>query len=58
MSEKLSLSKLKFNLDSAWSSILETNPMKALVHVNGVLAGHHFTHGGGLLLLAGHFILF
>lgn len=38
-------------LDGAGCTVLETDPVEALVKVDGVLPGHHLTHGGSLLLV-------
>ena len=43
-------------LDGAGCAVLEPNPVQPLVEVDGVLAGHHLAHGGGLLFLGSHFV--
>ena len=52
----LLLGELLDLLDSTRSTVLETDAMKPLVEVDGVLAGHNLTHGGGLLFLGSHFV--
>jgi len=51
LSSHLLLSKLLNLLDSTRSAVLEANTMKTLVHINGVLPGHHLSHGGASLFV-------
>ena len=47
----LSFSKLLHLFDGAGCAVLETDSVQAFVQIDGVLAGHHFRHGGRTFLL-------